>query len=246
MFFFKNKTPKIDPDNIPEHVAVIMDGNGRWAQKRGLPRELGHAAGEKALSRAIEAARKLNIKYLTVYAFSTENWRRPKKEIAALMGLLVKAVKNRTKELIESGIKVQVLGRLNELPENVQKAISDAVAKTKNGSKLTLNVMLNYGSRAEIIDAVKALASDVQAKKLKSADIKEESFDNYLYTKGIPDPDLLIRTSGEQRVSNYLLWQLAYTEFYFSKVLWPDFKVQHFNQAVLEYQRRHRRRGASS
>lgn len=240
---FKQKT-SVDPNRIPQHIAIIMDGNGRWAKRRGLPREAGHVAGQKALERVIEAAGKLKVKILTVYAFSTENWQRPKKEINALMDLLKQGVKNRLPEMLKNSIKVRALGRIAELPEDVQAAIKATEEATKEGNKLTLNIMLNYGGRAEIVDMVKSISEKVKRAELRVDNINENVVSNNLYTAGIPEPDLLIRTSGEQRVSNYLLWQMAYTEFYFTKVCWPDFGQKCFIEAVLEYQKRKRRKGA--
>ncbi|MFC1516949.1 isoprenyl transferase [Candidatus Margulisiibacteriota bacterium] len=242
---FRKKTdyPVVDTKNIPMHVAIIMDGNGRWAQRRGLPREAGHAAGQDALHRAIEAAAKLKVQFLTVYAFSTENWKRPQKEINALMNLLKKGVSTRLEELTKNSIRVKVLGRINEFPQDVQAAIKQAEQKTRKGESLTLNIMLNYGGQAEITDAVRKIAQDIDQKKILPEDISEKTIAEKLYTAGLPEPDLLIRTSGEQRISNFLLWQTAYSEFYFTKTLWPDFKQEHFVQAVLEYQKRKRRKG---
>ncbi|MBU0579864.1 MAG: isoprenyl transferase [Candidatus Margulisbacteria bacterium] len=242
---FKKKVSlaAIDPDRIPQHVAIIMDGNGRWAKKRGLPRELGHAAGEESLKRAVEIAAQLKVKYLTVYAFSTENWKRPKTEVNALMNLFIKVVQKRSEEMKRNGVEVRILGRRNEFPEIVQQAIKEAEEKTKGGGRLILNVMLNYGGQAEITDAVRSIVQEVVDNKLDPKEINEQVIAEHLYTKGIPEPELLIRTSGELRISNYLLWQMAYTEYYFTKVLWPDFREQHFVEAVLEYQLRQRRKG---
>lgn len=234
---------QVDPNNLPKHIAIIMDGNGRWAKRRGLPREAGHAAGEAALSRAAEAASRLKIPYLTVYAFSTENWKRPKAEINALMSLLKRAVKVRMAEMLKNGIRIRVLGKINEFPKDVQEAIADAAEKTKDCKSLTLNIMLNYGGQAEITDAVKKIAHGVEQQKINISDISEKMIADNLYTAGLPEPDLLIRTSGEQRISNFLLWQTAYTEFYFTNILWPDFQQENFIKAVLEYQKRRRRKG---
>jgi len=241
--FRSSSKTSINVARIPNHIAIIMDGNGRWAKKRGLPREAGHIAGEEALRRTVEAAAKLGVKYLTVYAFSTENWKRPKAEIQALMELLKRAVQKWLNDMVKNDIKIRVLGRTEELPEDIQMSIKKAEAASAQGKKLQLNIMLNYGGRAEIVDAVKELTNDVANKKLVPQDINESTIGTYLYTKGIPDPDLLIRTSGEQRISNYLLWQSAYTEFYFTEVLWPDFSDKHLRDAITAFQKRERRKG---
>jgi undecaprenyl diphosphate synthase len=233
----------LDPLRIPQHVAIIMDGNGRWAKRRGLPREAGHAAGEESLRVAVETAAKLGVKYLTVYAFSTENWKRPPTEIKALMELLKKAVQHWLNEMVKNDIRIRILGRITELPQDIQEVIRQAEKTSQNCKKLMLNIMLNYGGRAELVDAVKDIVCDVEVKKISVSEIDEELVDKYLYTAGIPDPDLLIRTSGELRISNYMIWQMAYTEFYFTDVLWPDFREKHFIGAVQAYQKRQRRKG---
>lgn len=233
----------LDSSRIPVHVAIIMDGNGRWAKKRGLPREAGHAAGEESLRHAVEAAVKLGVKYLTVYAFSTENWKRPPTEVSALMELLKKAVQRWLADMVKNDIRIRVLGRVGELPADIQAAISQAEAASKNGKKLNLQIMLNYGGRAELVDAVRSITRAVTDNKLIPEKINESVIDSHLYTAGIPDPDLLIRTSGELRISNYLLWQSAYTEFYFTDVLWPDFREEHMIEAIVSFQKRQRRKG---
>ncbi len=242
---FRNKQAagKIDPNNIPKHVAIIMDGNGRWAKKRGLPREAGHAAGEESLRVAVRSAAELGIKQLSVYAFSTENWKRPEAEVKALMQLLKMAVQKWLKDMVTNNVRIRVLGRVAELPADIQASIRSAEEATKGCSRLTLNIMINYGGRAELVDAVKVMVQKAVNGALVPAEVTERLIDEHLYTAGIPDPDLLIRTSGELRISNYLLWQSAYTEFYFTTVLWPDFRKEHFSAAVIEYQKRNRRKG---
>ncbi len=242
--FNRKKDPqKLDPLNIPQHVAIIMDGNGRWAKRRGLPREAGHAAGEEALRVAVRTAAELGVKHLSVYAFSTENWKRPEKEVKALMELLKMAVQKWMKDMVANDVRIRMLGRISELPEDIRAGIRSAEEATKNCSRLTLNIMLNYGGQAELTDAVRAIVADARAGKLSEKDITEKDIEARLYTAGIPDPDLLIRTSGELRLSNFLLWQAAYSEFYFTDVLWPDFRRNHFVEAVIEYQKRNRRKG---
>ncbi len=220
-----------------------MDGNGRWAKERGLPRIAGHRAGAKSVKEAIKGAKESGVKVLTLYTFSTENWKRPKHEVAALFKLLEDYIDKEIKDLQENDIRLSVIGRLEALPQTTQKKIRDAIEKTKDNKSLVLNIALNYGSRTEIVDAVREIASDYQSQRLKIEDINETTFSNYLYTKDIPDPDLLIRTSGEMRVSNFLLWQISYAEIYVTKKLWPDFKKNDFKKAIREYRSRERRYG---
>jgi undecaprenyl diphosphate synthase len=234
---------KIDKNRIPAHVAIIMDGNGRWAKKRALPRIAGHKAGVKAVKRAVEAARDLGVDYLTVYAFSLENWRRPEDEISGLMKLLVETVKSELGELNEQGIRLNALGRWRELPPKIAEAIESALEQTAANTNGTLNLAVNYGGRAEIVDAAKQLAIEAKEGKIRPEDIDEAAFAKRLYAPEIPDPDLLIRTSGELRVSNYLLWEIAYSEMWVTPVLWPDFSKEDFFEAVYEYQKRSRRYG---
>lgn len=245
--FTKKKTKEIESlkntENIPNHVAIIMDGNGRWAKKRSLPRIAGHKEGVDAVVKTVRAAHKSNVNILTLYAFSTENWKRPQKEIDFLMKLPKEFLHIHLPELMERNVRIQTIGEFEALPEHTKEAVQYAMDKTKNNDGLLLNFALNYGSRYEIIQAMKHVVTDVQNEKLHVEAISEEVFDKYLYTKELSDPDLLIRTSGEQRLSNFLLWQLAYTEFWFTEVLWPDFDEAVFKQAIEEYQQRQRRYG---
>lgn len=229
--------------DIPKHVAVIMDGNGRWALRRGLPKIAGHQAGAKAAEEVMAAAGELGVKILTLYTFSTENWKRPKEEVNALFKLLEDYLDKEGDRLNKNNIKLQVIGRIHELPDSLQAKIAKQIEKTKNNTGLVLNLALNYGGRPEIIDVVRAIAKDVKSGRIDSADLDEKLFSNYLYTKDLPDPDLLIRTSGEYRLSNFLLWQLSYAEIYVVDTLWPDFKKADFKKAVSEYQKRERRFG---
>jgi len=229
-------------DNL-KHVAVIMDGNGRWASRRKLPRIAGHRAGAKSVQEAIKGAKESGVKILTLYAFSTENWKRPKHEVQALFKLLENYIDAQADNLIKNNIKLSVIGRVEGLPESVWNRLKAVMERTKDNTSLTLNLALNYGARTEIVDAVRAIVSDCASKRIRPEDIDEKSFSGYLYTKDLPDPDLLIRTSGEMRLSNFLLWQLSYSELYISKKLWPDFKRRDFLEAVKEYQSRQRRYG---
>ena len=229
--------------NIPKHIAIIMDGNGRWAKKRNLPRNLGHSAGVKTIKKVIQQCQTVGVEYLTIYAFSTENWNRPKAEVATLMDLLVVFLKKELNEMHEKNCKITTIGDISILPEKSKAEMLNAIKVTENNTGLHLSIALNYGSRAEIISATKEIASKVLSKELSIEDINEELFSNHLDTKDIPDPDLLIRTSGELRLSNYLLWQLAYTEFYFCDVYWPDFDEAELNKAIKVYSNRNRRFG---
>lgn len=229
--------------NIPKHVAIIMDGNGRWARKKGLPKIAGHRAGAESVKEAIKGARESGVKILTLYTFSTENWDRPKYEVAALFKLLENYIDKEARSLQENDIKLSVIGRVERLPETIREKLADVMEKTKDNKSLILNLALNYGGRAEIVDAVRKIAADLQSHKLKAEDIDENTFGNYLYTKDIPDPDLMIRTSGEMRISNFLLWQISYAEIYITDKLWPDFKKSDFKKAVADYQKRERRYG---
>lgn len=232
-----------NPNNIPQHVAIIMDGNGRWARSRHLPRIAGHRAGVKTAQAVIEAARGLGIKILTLYTFSTENWNRPKAEVDALFKLLEEYLNKAQDKFNKNNIRFQAIGETKTLPSSVAAKIGEIEKSTKNNTGLTLNLALNYGSRHEIIGAVRKISADVKEGKLKAEDIDENSFAGYLYTRGMPDPDLLIRTSGELRVSNFLLWQIAYSELYVTKKLWPDFKRRDFERSIAEYRKRERRFG---
>lgn len=228
---------------VPTHIAVIMDGNGRWARRRGLPKIAGHRAGAKAARDVIAAAGSLGVKVLTLYTFSTENWKRPKTEVRALFKLLENYLGREGDKINKNNIRFQAMGRLQEIPDYLRKKIEDQVEKTKGNTGLILNLALNYGARPEIVDAVRAIVKDAEDGKVSVKDIDEQFFSGYLYTKGLPDPDLLIRTSGESRISNFLLWQLSYSEIYISDKLWPDFNKEDFKKAVLEYQNRERRFG---
>ena len=228
---------------VPGHVAIIMDGNGRWASQKGLPRIAGHSAGAKSVEEVIKAAKESGVKILTLYAFSTENWKRPKYEVDALFKLLENYIDSQTDILIKNDIRLSVIGRIEGLPDNVQRKLKSIMDKTRSGSSLLLNLALNYGARTEIVDAVRAVVKDCISGKVDPNKIDENAFSGYLYTKDLPDPDLLIRTSGEMRLSNFLLWQLSYSELYISKKLWPDFKKGDFIEALNEYQNRQRRYG---
>lgn len=229
--------------NVPQHVAIILDGNGRWAKKKHLPRNMGHVQGSKTVERIIEDAYNMGIKYLTVYAFSTENWKRPQDEVNALMKLLRDYLKTCIKRANKNNMKVRVIGDITGLSEDLQKKILELEEASKNNTGINFTIALNYGSRDELIRAMKAMTDDIEAGNLSKEDISEETFNNYLDTKELPDPDLLIRTSGEERLSNFMLWQLAYTEFYFTDVLWPDFDKKELKKAIEYYNGRDRRFG---
>ena len=233
----QNLLKNIDHSKLPEHVAIIMDGNRRWAKKKGLPSIMGHRKGVQSVKNIVSVANKMGIKALTIYAFSTENWNRSKLEVNALMFLLKKVLKKYATELKENGIRLMVSGRIEDMPDGIAKEISASVEKLKDGKNLILNIALNYGGRQEIVDAVNKII------KSKTKKVNLASFNKFLYTFPLPDPDLLIRTSGELRISNFLLWQTAYSEFYVTDVLWPDFGENEFFTAIAEYQKRERRFG---
>ncbi len=233
----------IDENRIPKHVALIMDGNGRWAKKRGKERIYGHENGINAVRETLEAAGELKIPYITIYAFSTENWNRPENEVKTLMELLVKAIRNEIDSLNKNGIKLNTIGDIQSLPKECLEELKEAMNITKNNDKMNLVVALSYSSRWEIINAVKNIAEDIKSDKLNIQNINDSCFEKYLSTTEFPDPDLLIRTSGELRISNFLLWQIAYSELYFPDVLWPDFDKNHFFKAIYEFQKRDRRFG---
>ncbi len=237
---------QIDISRLPRHVAVIMDGNGRWARRRGKERVFGHHQGVKAVRRVIEAAAEVGINYLTLYAFSTENWNRPDEEVSALMDLMVSTLSNETDSLIKNNIRLTVIGDTERLNPLVRKKLSDAIESTNKCNRMTLIIALSYSSRWEIINACKKIAGDVRDGKIDIDSINEELFSLNLTTGGIPDPELMIRTSGEKRISNYLLWQLAYAELYFTDKLWPDFGKEDFLKAILSFQKRERRFGLTS
>lgn len=229
--------------DLPQHVAIIMDGNGRWAKQRNLPRTHGHLEGVKRVEEIVRVAREMGIKALTLYAFSTENWRRPEDEVSMLMRTLIAVLNRKVRELDKVNIKLQFIGRREGIPNAVLKTIDSATALTKDNTGMALNIAFNYGSRMEILDAVRKIASDVKDGKIKISGITEELMSDSLYTRSLPDPDLLIRTSGEQRISNFLLWQLSYAEFYFTENFWPDFKEREFKEAIENFQKRERRFG---
>ena len=234
---------ELDFDNIPQHIAIIMDGNGRWAKARNLPRTMGHKAGVETIRRVIKEADRLGVKYITLYAFSTENWKRPKDEVNALMKLLVQYLRSEVSELHRNKVVLRVLGDITALADECRKEIEESIELTKNNTGLVLNFAFNYGGRDEIIRAVKNVVDDVQEGKINKENITQELFANYLYTKYSPDPDLIIRPSGEQRLSNFLLWQCAYSEFWYSNINWPDFSEKDLQQAIYDYQNRDRRFG---
>lgn len=234
---------QIDMNRIPKHIAIIMDGNGRWAKKRFLPRTAGHREGVERVSEIVEAASDLNVQCLSLYAFSTENWKRPKEEIDALMNLLVLYINRELDRIHKNNIKMRVMGDISKLPKNVAEKVQMAIEKTKDNTGMVLNIGLNYGGRDEIVRAVKNILADVKRGKLKEEDINSDMFSKYLYTSELPDPDLLIRPSGELRLSNFMLYQVAYTEFWFSEIYWPDFKPKNLYEAIIDYQKRDRRFG---
>ncbi|ADG82219.1 isoprenyl transferase [Thermincola potens] len=233
----------IDMNKLPMHIAIIMDGNGRWAARRGLPRAAGHRAGVESLRDIVKTCSSLGIKYLTVYAFSTENWKRPQEEVNILMDLLVEYLGKEMRELHQNNVKVRAIGRIEELPASAQKALSDAFELTGNNTGLTLTLALNYGGRLEIVEAVQKIAGEVLKGRLDLKAIDEKVVNEHLYTVGMPDPDLVIRPSGELRISNFLLWQMAYSELWYSPVLWPSFRKVHLLQAIIDFQKRQRRFG---
>jgi undecaprenyl diphosphate synthase len=237
---------EIDRENLPHHIAIIMDGNGRWAQRKFLNRISGHIKAVNAVRGVVTACRELGIKVLTLYAFSTENWRRPADEVNALMGLLKEYLQKECKEMVQNNIKLNAIGRIEDLPLDVQNTLRETMKKTEHCDGMTLNLALSYGGRSEILHAVHRILSDFQEGKVKQKDITIQRFSQYLWTHGIPDPDLLIRTSGEFRISNFLLWQIAYTELYVTNTLWPDFNRKELLMAIADYQSRERRFGLTS
>jgi undecaprenyl diphosphate synthase len=234
---------RIDNDRLPQHVAIIMDGNGRWACQRNKPRTFGHEAGVEAVRKTVRAAAELGVKYLTLFTFSVENWNRPRDEVTALMKLLSRTTRKEIDELNRNNVRLITTGRIEGLSLSRRRALNIAMDKTKDNTGLVLNLALNYGGRTEIIDAVRTIAAEVKSGLLDPARIDENVFSKYLYTAALPDPDLLIRTSGEMRISNFLLWQTSYTEMYVTDVLWPDFSRKELFEAVIEYQKRDRRFG---
>lgn len=237
---------KIDTLKLPVHIAIIMDGNGRWARQRGKDRVFGHQQGVNAVREVIECAVELKLKYLTLYAFSTENWGRPDEEISALMGIMVQSLNNETDTMIKNNIRLKAIGDVNRLAEDVRKKLFETIELTSAADGLTFVMALSYSSRWEILNAARQLATDVKKGLIEPGAIDEPDFEKYLTTYGIPDPELMIRTSGELRISNFLLWQLAYTELYFTELLWPDFGKEEFYKAIIDFQKRERRFGKTS
>ncbi|TPE45217.1 isoprenyl transferase [Pontibacter mangrovi] len=241
-----NLKDKVDLGNLPRHIAVIMDGNGRWAKKRGGLRIFGHQNAIKAVRDTVEASAELGVEYLTLYAFSTENWSRPAEEVSALMTLLVSTIRKETATLNKNNIRLQTIGNTGSLPKACQRELMEAMELTKHNTRMTLVLALSYSGRWDITQAVQRLADEVGHGSIRAEEITEEAIAAHLSTAGIPDPELLIRTSGEQRISNFLLWQLAYTELYITELLWPDFRKEHLYEAIMAYQRRERRFGKTS
>jgi undecaprenyl diphosphate synthase len=236
-------TSNMDTDNLPAHIGIIMDGNGRWAKKRGLPRHLGHQEGMKKVVHIVEVCKEIGIRNLTLYAFSTENWKRPSMEVEALMNLLVVFVRKELQRLHENNVKIKILGDVSKLPEIPKREVNHAVERTSGNDGMILNIALNYGGRQEIVVAIKDILSDVNKGNITIDEIDDKTISDHLYTKGQPDPDLIIRPSGELRLSNFLIYQAAYSEFWFSDVLWPDFDENHLYSAIIDYQKRNRRFG---
>jgi undecaprenyl diphosphate synthase len=237
---------KIDTNNLPKHLSIIMDGNGRWAKQKGLLRAVGHENGTKSVKTTIETCAKLGIQFLTLYAFSTENWNRPKLEVETLMKLLVNSLKKELKTLKDNNIKLNAIGSLEKLPKSAHMELLDVIEATKENTRMTLTLALSYGSREEIVLAVRNISDKVKNNIISIDTIDDSIINEHLYTRNLPDVDLLIRTSGEHRISNFLLWQIAYAELYFTDVLWPDFKEQHLYEAIISYQKRERRFGKTS
>lgn len=237
---------QINIQNLPVHIAIIMDGNGRWARQRGMDRIFGHHNGVKAVRQVIESAAEIGLEYLTIYAFSTENWGRPDEEVHALMGLMVQSLNDETETLIKNNVRLRAIGDLSRLSTDVRARLDDSIRQTEGCLGLNLMVALSYSSRWEIVEAARKIAAEVTNGRLDPSDISESGFAKYLETAGVPDPDLMIRTSGEMRMSNFLLWQLAYSELYFTEKLWPDFGKEDLYEAIIDYQKRERRFGKTS
>jgi undecaprenyl diphosphate synthase len=236
----------INKDNLPKHLAIIMDGNGRWAKQKGLLRSLGHESGTKSVKVTVETCAKIGVENLTLYAFSTENWNRPKLEVDTLMKLLVSSLRKELKTLQENNIRLNSIGNLSKMPSSILKELNEVIEKTKNNTRMTLTLALSYGSREEILNVVKNISDKVKNNIISIDTIDESIINQHLYTHNLPDVDLLIRTSGEHRISNFLLWQIAYAELYFTDVLWPDFTEEHLYEAIISYQKRERRFGKTS
>ncbi len=241
-----NLLETINKDNLPKHLAIIMDGNGRWAKQKGLLRAFGHENGTKSVRETVETCAKLGIENLTLYAFSTENWNRPKLEVDTLMKLLISSLKNELKTLKDNNIKLNTIGNFEKLPKSAQKELSAVISETNNNTRMTLTLALSYGSREEIVSAIKNISTKVKNNIISIDAIDESIINQHLYTQNLPDVDLLIRTSGEHRISNFLLWQIAYAELYFTDVLWPDFREKDLYEAIISYQKRERRFGKTS
>lgn len=241
-----NLQDQIDANKLPQHLAVIMDGNGRWAKKQGLFRSIGHESGTKAVREIVEACAELAIPYLTLYAFSTENWNRPKLEVETLMRLLVSSLRKEIETLQKNNIRLNAIGNLDALPKKAHRELLDVIEQTKSNSRMTLTLALSYGSREEITKTIKEISLKVKNNLISPSAIDESVINNHLYTQDLPDVDLLIRTSGEQRISNFLLWQIAYAELYFTETLWPDYRKTHLFEAIIDYQNRERRFGKTS
>ena len=241
-----NLLDTINKKNLPKHLAIIMDGNGRWAKKQGLLRALGHESGTKSVKVIIEASAKLGIEFLTLYAFSTENWNRPKLEVETLMKVLINSLRKELPTLQKNNIKLNAIGNLEKLPKSAQKELLDVIEKTKDNAQMTLTLALSYGSREELVSAVRNICNKVKNNIISIDSIDDSIINEHLYTQNLPDVDLLIRTSGEHRISNFLLWQIAYAELYFTDILWPDFKEQNLYEAIISYQKRERRFGKTS
>jgi undecaprenyl diphosphate synthase len=236
-------TKQIDKTKIPKHVAIIMDGNGRWAEGRSLPREQGHIKGVKRVEEIIDVAQEIGIDVITLFTFSTENWDRPENEVTLIMDILMAVLEKKLQKLKNDNIQLRTIGRTERIPSALLKTIDEVIQETKNNTGLIVNLAFNYGARLEIIDAVQSIVKSVQKGQINVEDICEETISNALYTRGLPDPDLLIRTSGEQRISNFLLWQMSYAEFYFTEKFWPDFNAEEFKKAIIDFQSRERRYG---
>lgn len=241
-----NKNELIDKNKLPRHLAMIMDGNGRWASKKGLPRSVGHKEGAEAVKRIIADCLDINIPILTLFAFSTENWKRPKNEIMYLLKLFERVLSKEKANLIKNNIKINFIGRLNDLPNSLNKKMSELHESTKRNNKLILNIAINYGGRAEIVDALKSIMRKIDEKKLNIEEINEDTIGDNLYTHNLPDPDLLIRTASEMRISNFMIWQIAYTELWVTPVLWPDFDKNNLMEAIINFQKRVRKYGGKT
>ena len=241
--FKSNRNKLFNKNKVPQHLAIIMDGNGRWAEKKGLPRSAGHREGAKAVKKMIANCLNFNIPILTLFAFSTENWKRPKKEIMYLIKLLERVLSKEKAYLIKNNIKINFLGRLNDLPDSLNEKMNELCESTKKNNRLILNIAINYGGRAEIIDAIKSITMKIVEKKLNIEEINENTIRDNLYTQNLPDPDLLIRTAGEMRISNFMIWQIAYTEFWVTPIFWPDFGENNLIEAIINFQKRVRKYG---